>query len=85
MTTQKQPQTMSSVTVDTPTDKVLKLLTRDGGVIVENFLTKEQVNRFNAEIEPPPQALRPGSAHENDTVAAFHGSNTKRLTNLVTR
>lgn len=84
MTTQKPPQTLSSVTVDTSTDKILKLLTRDGGVIVENFLTKEQMNRFNAEIEPPLQALRPGSAQENDTVAAFHGGNTKRLTNLVT-
>jgi ectoine hydroxylase-related dioxygenase (phytanoyl-CoA dioxygenase family) len=30
------------------------------------------------------EALRPGSAHENEIVAAFHGSNTKRLTNLVT-
>ncbi|MFF9094733.1 phytanoyl-CoA dioxygenase family protein [Streptomyces sp. NPDC014802] len=42
------------------------------------------MNRFNAEIEPPLQALRPGSTHSNEMVAAFHGSNTKRLTNLVT-
>ncbi|MFI8947316.1 phytanoyl-CoA dioxygenase family protein [Streptomyces sp. NPDC053750] len=84
MTTPKQPQTLTSVGTDTPTDEILKLLTRDGGVIVKDILTKEQMNRFNAEIEPPMRALRPGSTHENDMVAAFHGSNTKRLTNLVT-
>ena len=62
MTTQKQRPTLTSVETDTPTDEILKLLTRDGGVIVRNFLTNEQMNRFNAEIEPPMQALRPGSA-----------------------
>ncbi|MFG3322715.1 phytanoyl-CoA dioxygenase family protein [Streptomyces sp. NPDC048171] len=84
MTTQKQRQTLTSVETDTPTDEILTLLTRDGGVVVRNFLTNEQMNRFNAEIEPPLQSLRPGSTHENEMVAAFHGSNTKRLTNLVT-
>ncbi|MFG3151630.1 phytanoyl-CoA dioxygenase family protein [Streptomyces sp. NPDC048219] len=84
MTAQNEPRTLSSVATDTPAEEILQLLTRDGGVIVRNFLTREQMNRFNTEIEPPLQALRPGSTHEDDMVAAFHGSNTKRLTNLVT-
>ncbi|MFD8295101.1 phytanoyl-CoA dioxygenase family protein [Streptomyces bauhiniae] len=84
MTVEKQTPALSSVATDTPTDEILGLLARDGGVIVKGFLTTEQMNRFNTEIEPPLQALRPGSTHENELVAAFHGSNTKRLTNLVT-
>ncbi|MFF8380651.1 phytanoyl-CoA dioxygenase family protein [Streptomyces sp. NPDC015661] len=84
MATQKKAQALTSVANDTPTEEILKIVTRDGGVIVKSFLTQEQIARFNTDIEPPMQALRPGSTHENEIVAAFHGSNTKRLTNLVT-
>lgn len=84
MTTQKKAQTLTSVANDTPAEEILKIVTRDGGVIIKGFLTQEQITRFNAEIEQPLQRLNPGSTHENEIVAAFHGSNTKRLTNLVT-
>ncbi|GGU83705.1 hypothetical protein GCM10010275_18700 [Streptomyces litmocidini] len=84
MTTQKKAQALTSVANDTSAEEILKIVTRDGGVVIESFLTQEQIARFNAEIESPLQALAPGSTHENEIVAAFHGSNTKRLTNLVT-
>ncbi|MFE9741339.1 phytanoyl-CoA dioxygenase family protein [Streptomyces sp. NPDC006477] len=84
MTTQKQAQELTAVANDTPTEEILKVVTRDGGVIIKGFLTQEQIDRFNAEIEQPLRALAPGSTHEDEIVAAFHGSNTKRLTNLVT-
>ncbi|MFK4599944.1 phytanoyl-CoA dioxygenase family protein [Streptomyces pristinaespiralis] len=84
MTTQKKAQALTSVANDTPAEEILEIVTRDGGVIIKGFLTQEQIARFNAEIEQPLRALAPGSTHEDDLVAAFHGSNTKRLTNLVT-
>ncbi|MFF7375018.1 phytanoyl-CoA dioxygenase family protein [Streptomyces massasporeus] len=84
MTTQKKAQTLTSVANDTSAEEILKIVTRDGGVIIKGFLTQEQITRFNAEIEQPLRALAPGSTHEDDLVAAFHGNNTKRLTNLVT-
>jgi ectoine hydroxylase-related dioxygenase (phytanoyl-CoA dioxygenase family) len=84
MTTQKQAQELTAVANDTPAEEILKVVTRDGGVIIKGFLTQEQIVRFNAEIEQPLRALAPGSTHEDEIVAAFHGSNTKRLTNLVT-
>lgn len=84
MTTQKKTQALTSVANDTPTEEILKIVTRDGGVVIKGFLTQEQIVRFNAEIEQPLRALAPGSTHEDEIVAAFHGSNTKRLTNLVT-
>ncbi|MFC7978881.1 phytanoyl-CoA dioxygenase family protein [Streptomyces cinereoruber] len=84
MTTRKKAQALTSVASDTPAEEILEIVTRDGGVIIEGFLTQEQIARFNAEIEQPLRALDPGSTHEDEVVAAFHGSNTKRLTNLVT-
>ncbi|MGA5096583.1 phytanoyl-CoA dioxygenase family protein [Streptomyces lavendulocolor] len=84
MTTQKNTQALTSVANDTPAEEILEIVTRDGGVIIKGFLTQEQIVRFNAEIEQPLRALTPGSTHEDEIVAAFHGSNTKRLTNLVT-
>jgi ectoine hydroxylase-related dioxygenase (phytanoyl-CoA dioxygenase family) len=52
-------------------------------MILKGFLTRDQIDRFNADVEPALAALRPGSTHEDAEIAAFHGSNTKRLTQLV--
>jgi ectoine hydroxylase-related dioxygenase (phytanoyl-CoA dioxygenase family) len=68
-----------------PIDEILSILREDGGVIIERLLTSDQVTRFNAEIDPALRELDPGSKHDNEIVAEFHGRNTKRLTNLVTR
>jgi ectoine hydroxylase-related dioxygenase (phytanoyl-CoA dioxygenase family) len=84
MTVSTQPVSLQSVPRDTPIQEILAIVARDGGVILKNFLSRDQIDRFNADVEPAMQALRPGSTHENEMIAAFHGSNTKRLTNLVT-
>ncbi|MEV0332485.1 phytanoyl-CoA dioxygenase family protein [Nocardia sp. NPDC050717] len=76
--------TLRSVTESTPLAEILAIVAEDGGVIIENFLSQDQIARFNSEIEAPLTALAPGSTHDNEIVADFHGSNTKRLTNLVT-
>ncbi|CAJ1506316.1 phytanoyl-CoA dioxygenase family protein [[Mycobacterium] kokjensenii] len=68
-----------------PIDEILSIVREDGGVIIKGFLTPDQVARFNAEIDPALQELNPGSKHDNEIVAEFHGRNTKRLTNLVSR
>lgn len=68
-----------------PIDEILSIVREDGGVIIKGFLTADQVARFNAEIDPALQELNPGSKHDNEIVAEFHGRNTKRLTNLVSR
>ncbi|WP_218952166.1 phytanoyl-CoA dioxygenase family protein [Amycolatopsis anabasis] len=66
-------------------EEILSVFREDGGVIIKGLLNPEQVDRFNGEIESDLQALAPGSRHEDELVAEFHGRNTKRLTNLVTR
>ncbi|UGT55972.1 phytanoyl-CoA dioxygenase family protein [Nocardia asteroides] len=84
MTAVEPTHALESVPADTPVADILAIIQRDGGVIIKNFLTKDQIDRFNADVETPLRALAPGSTHDNEIVAAFHGSNTKRLTNLVT-
>jgi ectoine hydroxylase-related dioxygenase (phytanoyl-CoA dioxygenase family) len=83
MTNSASIQSLQSVPRGTPVEEILAVVARDGGVIIKNFLTRDQVDRFNADVESAIEALRPGSTHENELVAAFHGSNTKRLTKLV--
>lgn len=84
MTTTQTKQGLRSVSRDTPIEEILEIVATDGGVILKEFLTADQVARFNADVEPQMNALRPGSSHEDEFIAEFHGSNTKRLTNLVT-
>lgn len=84
MTTTPDVTSLESVPRGTPVDEILAVVARDGGVILRDFLTRDQIDRFNQDVEPAMEALRPGSTHENEIVQAFHGSNTKRLTNLVT-
>ena len=84
MTVTPDVQSLQAVPPDTSVEDIRAIVARDGGVIIKNFLTKDQIDRFNADVQPAMDALSPGSTHENEIVAAFHGSNTKRLTNLVT-
>src|SRR3954454_19898081 len=77
-------QLLQSVPKDTSIEEILAIVERDGGVILKDFLSRDQIDRFNADVDGAMQALEPGSKHENEIIQAFHGSNTKRLTNLVT-
>ncbi|MCW2790883.1 MAG: phytanoyl-CoA dioxygenase (PhyH)-like protein [Aeromicrobium sp.] len=76
--------TLQHVSKDTPLAEILAIVDADGGVIIEKFLTEDQVKRFNEETQPALDALDAGSKHDDDFIADFHGNQTKRLTNLVT-
>lgn len=65
--------------------KIVEVLNRDGGVIVEKFLTVEQIDGINADIASYMKELNPGSTHSDAFIAEFHGDSTKRLSNLVQR
>ncbi|MBC2641983.1 MULTISPECIES: phytanoyl-CoA dioxygenase family protein [unclassified Rhodococcus (in: high G+C Gram-positive bacteria)] len=72
------------VSSDAPIDEIVGVVHEDGGVIIEGFLTPEQVERFNSEVEPAIGAIAPGAKIDDETVQEFFGSQTKRLTNMVT-
>jgi ectoine hydroxylase-related dioxygenase (phytanoyl-CoA dioxygenase family) len=76
--------TLRRVPKDTPVSEILEIVNADGGLIIEGFLTADEVRRFNEEVQPAMDALDAGSKNDDDFVADFHGNQTKRLTNLVT-
>ncbi|MFI8975022.1 phytanoyl-CoA dioxygenase family protein [Nocardia asteroides] len=69
----------------TPISDILAIVNEDGGVILEGLLTAGQVERFNADIDTDLAQLAPGGTHTDEMAKEFHGSNTKRLTNVITR
>src|SRR5690625_1687096 len=83
MTVTTNEQTLQRVSRDMPVEEIMKIVDRDGGVIIKNFVTPEQIDQFNKEIEQPLQDLNPGSVFDDEEIKEFHGSNTKRLTSLV--
>lgn len=65
-------------------NEIVEKMNSHGGVIIKDFLTKDQVERINSELNAPLRELEPGSRHELELMKNFHGQQTKRLTNLVT-
>jgi ectoine hydroxylase-related dioxygenase (phytanoyl-CoA dioxygenase family) len=84
MTSTITPLALEHVPNTATAEEIMKVVKRDGGVIIKGLLSADQVQRFNAEIEPHLAALDAGSESANDGVQDFHGAQTKRLTNLVT-
>ncbi|CAM3217888.1 phytanoyl-CoA dioxygenase PhyH [Williamsia muralis] len=72
------------VAPETSVEEILEIVEADGGIIIEQFLTEDQVRRVNEEIDGPLAALDAGSKHADEFAAEFHGAQTKRLTNMVT-
>jgi ectoine hydroxylase-related dioxygenase (phytanoyl-CoA dioxygenase family) len=71
---------------DTDPAEIKAIVDRDGGVILREFFTRDQIDRFNAEIDLQMERLKPGPPNPVDIAGyeGFHGANTKRLTNVVT-
>jgi ectoine hydroxylase-related dioxygenase (phytanoyl-CoA dioxygenase family) len=83
-TVEKTTAALARVPADTSAAEIKTIVERDGGVILEQFFTPDQVRRFNEDIDPYLAALEAGPEGKEDLYDGFHGSNTKRLTNVVT-
>ncbi len=77
-------QQLRKVPASAAVREILDIVNEDGGVIIEKMISPDQVRRFNEEIDKPLTQLHAGSNSTDGTIAEFHGSNTKRLTNLIT-
>lgn len=75
---------LRSVPFGVPTADLMKIIDEDGGVIIEDILSRQQLDEVNALLDPHLEALHTGSSHEDEMMKAFHGERTKRLTNVVT-
>lgn len=64
---------------------VAKIIKENGGVIIEGYLSSEQVADFNADIQPALDAVDPcGKLDLPQEFKDFQGLQTKRLCNLTT-
>lgn len=79
---------------DTAVEEILTVVQEDGGVIIEDFFTTDQVRAINTELDPALRQTSTGFQHkysfpldQQDCEAGidFHGENTKRLTRMVQR
>jgi ectoine hydroxylase-related dioxygenase (phytanoyl-CoA dioxygenase family) len=61
---------------------IVAILERDGGVILKGFLSADHVASMNKEIDARVAQSTPGSKTCGENGAFFHGSKTKRFTNL---
>ncbi|KEY66382.1 hypothetical protein S7711_05815 [Stachybotrys chartarum IBT 7711] len=64
-------------------DAILQAVRADGAVIIKGLFTTDQVNRFNAEVQPAIDRRGVGSNHTEEWVQDFFGDNTKRLNGVV--
>lgn len=83
-TAEKTTAALVRVPADTSAAEIKAIVERDGGVILDQFFSKDLVARFNEEIDPFLAELSGGPEGKEDLYEGFHGSNTKRLTNVVT-
>jgi hypothetical protein len=64
---------------------MLSIVAEDGGVILQDFLTPDQLSGLNREIDPHLTAARPGGEKGPDGATEFYGAYTKRLTKMPAR
>jgi ectoine hydroxylase-related dioxygenase (phytanoyl-CoA dioxygenase family) len=75
---------LESLPFGAPVADVVRIVHRDGAVILRDVLTAKQVAAINAELDGPLDAVQCGSAKLGSEYQAFHGYRTKRMTNAVT-
>ncbi len=66
-----------------PAEKIISELEEHGAVIIEDFLSKDILDKFNAEIDPALENKSANHAHPNPSVEFFHGPQTKHLTGVA--
>lgn len=64
--------------------KIIQTLREAGALIIEGLLSKDIVWNLNNELDKPLEGTTAGSKHDVDMIKDFHGTNTKRLTNITT-
>ncbi len=69
--------------VEAPGNDIVGEIERNGGVIIDGFLSDDVLNRFNGEIDSLVEAKSPTAPHVNQLVADFHGDKTRHLTGIA--
>ncbi|MCH7709663.1 MAG: phytanoyl-CoA dioxygenase family protein [Myxococcales bacterium] len=78
-------QHLEQLASDAPTERVVEILNRDGGVIVESLLDAATVNRFNQELDPLLDAAKPDRGFLNPALEWFFGKRTRHITAVASK
>ena len=77
--------TLKCVPADTPSNVIRQFIEDDGGVVLMNLLSSDQVGRLNAEMDPYLELHAPGNKGDVKFTAEFSGQLTKRMAQMVVR
>src|SRR5688572_509490 len=73
------------VAKSTTPEAIAKIVKEDGAVVIQQYMSAEQVRNFNSELDPAIAAMNPcGDLNLPQEFKQFQGLQTKRLCNLTT-
>ena len=75
--------TLKHLPADAPTQDIIAEIEENGAVIIDGFLSKDVLDRFNSEINPHIDDKAPNHGHPNQAVEYFHGALTKHVTGVA--
>jgi len=78
------PELRHHARIDDP-DAIVEVLLTDGAVVVDDFLSRDIVDRLNAELDPVMATAPSAREFINDGVAFFFGERTRHLTGIAGR
>lgn len=73
------PAVLARVHAKDPSERIGEILSRDGAVIVEDFLEADLLARFNRELDPLMADVRPDRRFVNPAIDFFFGKRTRHL------
>jgi len=68
-----------------PIDDIVGVLTEHGGVVVEGLLDRSTLDRFNREIDPLLEGVRPDRRFLNPALDWFFGERTRHITAVASK
>lgn len=63
--------------------KIYDAMLEAGAVIIEDFLSPEQVKNLDKDLDDSFKKIQMGSTSDDELIREFHGHQTKRVTNVV--
>jgi ectoine hydroxylase-related dioxygenase (phytanoyl-CoA dioxygenase family) len=77
--------TIPRLVASAPTEHVVATLREHGAVIVEGVIAPDLLARFNAEIDPILEQVRPDRPYLNPAVDFFYGNRVRQITGVAAR
>ena len=76
-------ETIPRLAAGSPTGDVVAALHEHGAVIVEGVLAPDLLARFNAEIDPILEQVRPDRSYLNPAIDYFYGKRVRQITGVA--